>query len=88
MAAPVKEPTSIADHRVKVYELLTKDGGFFYTASETEKERAVTAHGLVCDRRRRCITCRPLRSRAASRSTGVRWTHKASYIITRIRLRA
>ncbi|GAA2682411.1 hypothetical protein GCM10010412_067660 [Nonomuraea recticatena] len=81
VAAPVKESTSIADHRVKVYELLTKDGGFFYTASETEKDRAVTAHGWS-------VTKTPMYYLSSAPFQGgkplyrLRWTHKASYIIT------
>ncbi|WP_155126471.1 hypothetical protein [[Actinomadura] parvosata] len=73
--------TSVAAQRVKVYELVTKDGGFFYTASESEKQDAITKHGWS-------TTQTPLYYIARAPFAGgkplyrLRWAKKASYIVT------
>lgn len=64
-----------------MYELLTKDGGYFYTASESEKDNAITRHGWT-------ITQTPLYYVSRVPFTGgkplfrLRWSKKASYIVT------
>lgn len=73
--------TSVAEQRVKVHELVTKDGGFFYTASETEKQNAITKHGWSTTRT-------PLYYVSRAPFPGgkplfrLRWAKKASYIVT------
>ncbi|MGR6916819.1 hypothetical protein ACU635_21480 [[Actinomadura] parvosata] len=80
-AATETAATSVAAQRVKVYELVTKDGGFFYTASESEKQDAITKHGWS-------TTQTPLYYIARAPFTGgkplyrLRWAKKASYIVT------
>jgi hypothetical protein len=71
----------VAAQRVKVYELLTKDGGYFYTASESEKNNAVTKHGWK-------VTQTPLYYLSPAAFDGgkplyrLRWSKKASYLVT------
>jgi hypothetical protein len=73
--------SAAAVKRVKVYELVTKEGGFFYTANETEKHNAVTKHGWK-------VTQTPLYHVASGPFAGgkplfrLRWKKKASYIVT------
>ncbi|MEV4174338.1 hypothetical protein [Nonomuraea sp. NPDC049709] len=73
--------TSVAAQRVKVYELVTKDGGFFYTASESEKQHAIAEHGWS-------TTQTPLYYLSPAPFAGgkplyrLRWQKKASYIVT------
>ncbi|WP_049565299.1 hypothetical protein [Nonomuraea sp. SBT364] len=73
--------TTAAAQRVKVYELLTKDGGYFYTISESEKNNAVTKLGWT-------VTETPLYYLSAKPFNGgkplyrLRWLKKASYIVT------
>ncbi|TDD22032.1 hypothetical protein [Nonomuraea diastatica] len=73
--------TSAAGKRAKLYELVTKDGGFFYTSSASERDAAVGKHGWK-------VTRTPLYylSRAPFRGGKplyrLRWTKKASYIVT------
>ncbi|MCK2218147.1 hypothetical protein MF672_030805 [Actinomadura sp. ATCC 31491] len=43
-AAAGHAATSVAEHRVRLYELVTKEGGFFCTAGETE-QAAIGHHG-------------------------------------------
>ncbi|MEU6714647.1 hypothetical protein ABZ897_24525 [Nonomuraea sp. NPDC046802] len=70
-----------AQQRVKVHELVTKDGGFFYTASESEKQNAITKHGWSTTRT-------PLYYVSRAPFPGgkplyrLRWDKKASYIVT------
>jgi hypothetical protein len=80
-ATAAKSATGVAEQRVKVYELVTKDGGFFYTASETERQNAITKHGWSA-------TQTPLYYISRAPFTGgkplfrLRWEKKASYIVT------
>jgi hypothetical protein len=80
-ATDAKSATGVAEQRVKVYELVTKDGGFFYTASETEKQNAITKHGWS-------TTQTPLYYISRTSFPGgkplfrLRWEKKASYIVT------
>ncbi|MDA0634027.1 hypothetical protein OUY22_11415 [Nonomuraea sp. MCN248] len=73
--------TAVVERRVKVYELLTKDGGYFYTASESEKQSAVTKHGWT-------LTQTPLHFISPAPFRGgkplyrLRWSKKASYLVT------
>ncbi|MEV0385400.1 hypothetical protein [Nonomuraea sp. NPDC050643] len=73
--------TSVAAQRVKVYELVTKDGGFFYTASESEKQNAISKHGWS-------TTQTPLYYLSSAPFAGgkplyrLRWSKKASYLVT------
>ncbi|MGW3345568.1 hypothetical protein ACWDA3_19845 [Nonomuraea rubra] len=73
--------TAVAAQRVKVYELVTKDGGFFYTASESEKQSAITKHGWSA-------TKTPLYYLSRAPFSGgkplfrLRWAKKASYLVT------
>ncbi|MEV0197190.1 hypothetical protein [Nonomuraea sp. NPDC050691] len=73
--------TGVAEQRVKVYELMTKDGGFFYTASETERQNAIAKHGWS-------MTQTPLSYISRTPFPGgrplfrLRWEKKASYIVT------
>ncbi|HEX4815584.1 MAG TPA: hypothetical protein VFV66_22805 [Nonomuraea sp.] len=66
--------------RVKLYEFVTKDGGFFYTANEAEKQRALS-YGWK-------ITQTPMHYLASAPFPGskplyrLRWLKKASYIIS------
>ncbi|GAA5083557.1 hypothetical protein HNP84_007743 [Thermocatellispora tengchongensis] len=72
---------SVAVARVKMYELVTKDGGFFYTASATERESAITKHGFR-------PTQTPLYYVSTSAGPGLkplyrlRSTARASYLVT------
>jgi hypothetical protein len=72
---------SVAEQRVKVYELVTKDGGFFYTASESEKQSAISKHGWS-------TTLTPLYYVSRAPFPGgkplyrLRWAKKASYLVT------
>ncbi|WP_433440666.1 hypothetical protein [Nonomuraea sp. CA-141351] len=72
---------SVAEQRVKVYELVTKDGGFFYTSNEAEKQNAITNHGWS-------VTQTPLYYISRAPFAGgkplyrLRWENKASYIVT------
>uniref|UniRef100_UPI003F493DB0 hypothetical protein n=1 Tax=Nonomuraea bangladeshensis TaxID=404385 RepID=UPI003F493DB0 len=88
VAAPATADTAksesgavVAAERVKVYELLTKDRGYFYTASESEKNNAVTKYGWT-------VTQTPLYYVSPAPFTGgrplfrLRWLKKASYIVT------
>ncbi|WP_433434847.1 hypothetical protein [Nonomuraea sp. CA-141351] len=74
------ETASTAVHRVKVYELVTKDGGFFYTANEAEKQTALS-YGWR-------ITQTPMYYIANAPFPGgkplyrLRWLKKASYIVS------
>ncbi|MGI5271617.1 hypothetical protein ACQEUU_20850 [Nonomuraea sp. CA-218870] len=80
-AAGEATATAAVERRVKVYELLTKDGGYFYTASESEKRNAVTKHGWT-------LTQTPLYFISPAPFSGgkplyrLRWSKKASYIVT------
>lgn len=73
--------TEVPAQRVKVYELLTKDGGYFYTASESEKNNAVTKNGWK-------VTQTPLYHLSPAQFDGgkplyrLRWSKKASYLVT------
>jgi hypothetical protein len=73
--------TAAVAQRVKVYELLTKDRGYFYTASESEKQRAVTQNGWT-------VTQTPLYHLSPAPFEGgkplyrLRYLKKASYIVT------
>lgn len=75
------QTTGVAAQRVKLYELVTKDGGFFYTASESEKRDAVAKHGWSTTRT-------PLYYLSPAPFAGgkplyrLRWAKKASYIVT------
>ncbi|MFC4121427.1 hypothetical protein [Nonomuraea zeae] len=80
-AAKSGAATAVAAQRVKVYELLTKDGGYYYTASESEKYNAITKHGWT-------VTQTPLYYLSPTPFDGgkplyrLRWLKKASYIVT------
>lgn len=80
-AAAKNEGTAVVSQRVKVYELLTKDGGYFYTASESEKDLAITSRGWT-------VTKTPLYYLSPVPFAGgkplyrLRWSKKASYIVT------
>ncbi|MCA2228803.1 hypothetical protein [Nonomuraea aurantiaca] len=73
--------TATLAQRVKVYELLTKDGGYFYTASETEKENAIAKRGWT-------VTPTPMYYLSPAPFAGgkplyrLRYLKKASYIVT------
>ncbi|MFI7633195.1 hypothetical protein [Nonomuraea sp. NPDC049400] len=72
---------SVAEQRVKVYELVTKDGGFFYASNEAEKQNAITKHGWT-------VTQTPLYYISRAPFAGgrpiyrLRWANKASYLVT------
>lgn len=74
------DTASAAVHRVKVYEFVTKDGGYFYTANEAEKRTALS-YGWR-------ITQTPMYYIANAPFPGgkplyrLRWLKKASYIIS------
>ncbi|MFC5832699.1 hypothetical protein [Nonomuraea insulae] len=80
-ASAERSATSVAAQPVKVYELVTKDGGFFYTASESEKQTAITKHGWS-------TTQTPLYYVSRTPFAGgkplyrLRWEKSASYIVT------
>ncbi len=80
-ATTASSAQSVAEQRVKVYELVTKDGGFFYTSNEAEKESAITKHGWS-------LTQTPLYYISRAPFAGgkplfrLRWENKASYIVT------
>ena len=81
-SATTEQPaTSVAAQRVKVYELVTTDGGFFYTASESEKQSAIAKHGWS-------TTQTPLYYLSSAPFTGgkplfrLRWSKRASYLVT------
>jgi len=73
--------TTVAAQHVKVYELVTKDGGFFYTSSASERKTAITKHGWSA-------TKTPLYYISRSPFPGgkplyrLRWNKKASYLVT------
>ncbi|MEV5888974.1 hypothetical protein [Nonomuraea fuscirosea] len=79
--AAAKPAAAVAAQRVKLYELVTKDGGFFYTASESEKRTAVAQHGWSTTRT-------PLYYLSPAPFAGgkplyrLRWLKKASYLVT------
>ncbi|MET7337948.1 hypothetical protein [Nonomuraea sp. NPDC005650] len=80
-SAATASAQSVAEQRVKVYELVTKDGGFFYTSNEAEKQTAITKHGWS-------VTQTPLYYISRAPFAGgkplfrLRWENKASYIVT------
>lgn len=80
-ATTASSAQSVAEQRVKVYELVTKDGGFFYTSNEAEKESAITKHGWS-------LTQTPMYYISRAPFAGgkplyrLRWESKASYIVT------
>lgn len=80
-ATPATSNTGVAAQRVKVHELVTKDGGFFYTASESEKRRAIDEHGWT-------VTRTPLSYVSRAPFSGgkplfrLRWAKSASYLVT------
>ncbi|TDB95502.1 hypothetical protein E1267_41825 [Nonomuraea longispora] len=80
-AATETSATNAAAPRAKLYELVTKDGGFFYTASASERNTAVSRHGWK-------VTRTPLYYISRKPFPGgkpiyrLRWTKKASYIVT------
>ncbi|WP_143043602.1 hypothetical protein [Nonomuraea jiangxiensis] len=67
--------------RVRLYELTTRDGGFFYTANEAEKNNAVTKFGWK-------TTQTPLYYISKAPFAGgkplyrLRWNLKESYLVT------
>ncbi|PRX50740.1 hypothetical protein B0I32_13727 [Nonomuraea fuscirosea] len=80
-AVKAESAATVAAQRVKVYELLTKDGGYFYTASESEKNNAVTKYGWT-------VTQTPLYYLSPAPFDGgkplyrLRYSKKTSYIVT------
>ncbi|MBF8194533.1 hypothetical protein ITP53_54555 [Nonomuraea sp. K274] len=73
--------SAAAGQRVKVQEMVTKDGGFFYTTNEAEKRDAITKHGWS-------TTQTPLYYVSKTPFAGgkplfrLRWSKKASYLVT------
>ncbi|TDD07535.1 hypothetical protein [Nonomuraea diastatica] len=79
-AAGSKSASSATAPRVKVYEFVTKEGGFFYTASEREKQTALQYGWRITKTPMYYIASTPF---AGSKPLyRLRWQKKNSYIIS------